>query len=163
MVLILVILVSLTVDVNQAEEKWVPYQPDPKQVTVRVNEVDGKIFVETSITFKNAGFYVDWNSVAQNDSSFYVYVKVKAWTGPSAQVITQKTHVYNLGSLPPGSYSFVFNVNGNPVKTVKFKVEPSWFEISSYLPFLILVMLILIVFIFIVFVRIKRQHESLRS
>ena len=107
-----------------SHEKWIPYKPNPEQVKISVEKTDkDKTLIKVSITFKSGGFRVDWGQVERKNSVFSVDTKVEAWTGPAIQVITVETATYNLGSLQPGDYTFIFNVNGQYVKSVEFKVE----------------------------------------
>jgi hypothetical protein len=43
------------------------------------------------------------------------------WTGPAIQVITTLSHTYDLGQLPPGSYTIVFKANGQPVTSIGYQ------------------------------------------
>lgn len=112
-------------DFEVIPEKWIPYQPNPEQVELSMEQKNGKTLIKTTITFKNAGFKVFWGSVTRENNVFKAYSKIEGWTGPSAQVITIQTNIYDLGLLKPGKYTFEFYANDKPIKSIIFEVQPS--------------------------------------
>jgi hypothetical protein len=90
---------------------------------VTISTSNGNTSAEVRLTCPNTGYRVtDWGIVARNDSEFSVDAKVERWTGPSAQMITTLAHVYSLGSLGPGTYSFAVKVYGSVVKRQQFTI-----------------------------------------
>ncbi|MCX8176368.1 MAG: hypothetical protein N3E48_03960 [Candidatus Bathyarchaeota archaeon] len=129
-------------------DKWVPYTPSSDMVNVSVVMHDKLVKVNVSIIFPHGGFRVEWGQLKKESLTFYSDSKVDMWTGPSIQVITEKSYIYSLGELPPGKYEFVFLVNGEVVKAISFEVL-SWkpdLEIFSWRILALLVYLLMVVF-----------------
>jgi hypothetical protein len=83
----------------------------------------GNTSAEVKLTCPNTGYRVtDWGAVARTDNQFSVDAKVERWTGVSAQMIMTITHVYALGAISPGTYSFAVKVYGSVVKTQQFTI-----------------------------------------
>lgn len=111
------------------EERWITYIPKPEEVEIGVKVIGradraGRrtVFIEVSITFRHAGFLVEWDELEVEDSILEAEAEVWMWTGPSAQVITTRRRVYT-ARLSPGTYEFIFVVDEKPVKTVTFEVK----------------------------------------
>jgi DNA repair exonuclease SbcCD ATPase subunit len=118
--------------VEKAEERWIPYTPGSENVEVNIRQVapilpgeSPEVLVEVVIVFPHAGFRVDWDGIERDGKVFTVNVKVEEWTGPSIQVVTRKTHVYELGKLEPGIYTFTFKANGKILVIQQFEVKAS--------------------------------------
>jgi hypothetical protein len=78
---------------------------------------------EVRLTCPNTGYRVtDWGTVVRTDNEFAVDAKVERWTGVSAQMIMTISHVYALGALPPGTYSFVVKAYGTVMKRQSFTI-----------------------------------------
>ena len=107
-------------------QEWVPCLPPwPDEVRLEAISIGENAHVKVEITFPCAGFDVDWGSVTRIDNlTFSADTKIWAWTGPSAQVITTKSHVYDLGTLSPGIYEFIFKAWGIPIKSLQFAHPP---------------------------------------
>ena len=81
----------------------------------------GNTSAEVKLTCPNSGYRVlDWGQVGRTDNEFFVDAKVERWTGVSAQMITTIAHVYALGTVPPGTYSFAVKVYGSVVARQQF-------------------------------------------
>ena len=86
----------------------------------------GNTSAEVKLTCPNTGYRVtDWGVVARSDNEFSADAKVERWTGVSAQMIITITHVYSLGALAPGTYSFAVKVYGSVVKRQQFTIGTS--------------------------------------
>lgn len=115
---------------ERTKEKWVPYMPvagsvevNIRQVMPSLREVLPRVIAEVAIVFPHAGFRVDWGGVERDGTVFTVDARVEEWTGPSAQVIVRKTHMYALGELEPGTYVFILKANGETLVIKQFEVE----------------------------------------
>lgn len=83
----------------------------------------GNTSAEVKLTCPNTGYRVlDWGQVGRTDNEFFVDAKVERWTGMSAQMITTIAHVYALGAIPPGTYSFAVKVYGSVVRRQQFTI-----------------------------------------
>jgi hypothetical protein len=117
------------------EEKWIPYIPTSEQVSIDVyvykvyspakpsKSMEWMVSVRVTLTFPSAGFQVSsWGALSREGNDLLVDARVMQWTGPSAQVVTKAVHVYTLGKLEPGTYTFTFKAWGQPVASTTFKV-----------------------------------------
>jgi hypothetical protein len=103
-------------------DTWVPISTG-FATDIAITTSGGNTFAEVKFTCSDAGHrVVDWGGVARTDNQFSVDAKVERWTGGSAQMIITIKHVYDLGALSPGTYSFVVKVYGTVVKTQQFTV-----------------------------------------
>jgi hypothetical protein len=76
------------------------------------------------LTFQDAGFRVaNWGTPVQSGNTFIADAIVERWNGGSAQVITTTAQIYDLGTIPPGSYTFNFRNSGTQVKSLNFTVS----------------------------------------
>jgi len=103
-------------------EEWRPTLPPwPETVWLEAISIEGNAYVNVGMTFPTGGYDVDWGSVTRiDDLTFSADAKIWVWTGPVIQVITEASHVYDLGALPPGFYEFIFTVWGTPIKSLPF-------------------------------------------
>ncbi len=105
---------------------WIPATFEHVEVKLEALTTDGKTSVKVTLTFPTAGFrVVDWGQVVRSGSDFSVDAKVEMWTEVSAQVITTATHIYDLGAIAPGGYTFTFKSWGAAVKTLSFTAPAS--------------------------------------
>lgn len=101
---------------------------------IAISTSGGNTSAEVKLTCPNTGYRVtDWGSVVRTDNEFSVDAKVERWTGVSAQMIITITHVYSLGALAPGTYSFAVKAHGSVVKTQQFTVGPAAPAVPSLL------------------------------
>lgn len=108
----------------------------------------GTVYARVKLTFPDAGYRVaDWGQVVRTGNDFTVDARVERWTGGSAQVITTIEHLYRLGQVAQGSYSFTFKSYGMLFKTQPFTVsaapppmnaidDPAFFARQHYIDFL---------------------------
>ncbi len=103
---------------------FVPATLDPSMVEFKNWTVNGETSVYVKLTFPDAGFRVaSWGAPFGNGpNAFAVNAGVERFNGASAQVLTNTAQIYNLGSLPAGSYTFTFQNFGTVVKTHNFTV-----------------------------------------
>ena len=113
--------------VPECQAQTTPYYPPATIVTISPQPDVGDVTVAVSVALPDACHYLgDWGQptfVGQN-----VYVDTQFWvkTGVEcAQVITTVSNKYDLGTLPPGDYTFVFQAWGRTIKTQTFTVPGS--------------------------------------
>lgn len=120
--LLLVILFFCVASTSVAAETWEPVSTG-FATDIAISTSGGNSSAEVKLTCPNSGYRVtDWGAVVRSGNEFSADAKVERWTGVSAQVITTITHVYALGALSPGTYSFVLKAHGSVVKTQQFTI-----------------------------------------
>ena len=94
-------------------EGWI--EGYPMSVDVEVEPLNGKVNLTVTMVFKHAGYKVEWGSalIDLENRRINIHTRVWEWTGPSAQVVTRKSHNYTL-TLRPESYTVVIYINDNP-------------------------------------------------
>jgi hypothetical protein len=108
--------------VPTSQEEWVPYTPAAEQTEIEIHEHEGKRIAVVAITFPDAGYRVDWGTLAREGNTFRADAKVDRYLGPAPAVITTKRQEYLLGALEPGTYTFEFSARGVPVESATFSV-----------------------------------------
>jgi len=94
-------------------EKWIPAKP--MDINIKLDKEDNTTLTTVIMTFNHAGYKVDWEACIIKDKVINIYTDVYMWTGPSAQVITEKKNTYKL-VLTPGEYTLNVYVNGQLMK-----------------------------------------------
>ncbi len=90
---------------------------------VVISTSGGNTSAEVRLTCPNTGYRViDWGTVGRSNNEFSADTKVERWTGVSAQMIMTITHVYALGGLSPGTYSFAIKAYGSIIKIQQFTI-----------------------------------------
>ena len=137
-----------TLAASSTAEQWEPAPPNSTGTEISTLISNGAVYARVKLTFPNAGYRVtDWGQVVRTGSDISVDAKVERWTGGSAQVITIVEHLYELGELTLGTYSFTFKSYGALFKTQPFTVnstppvanavdDPAFFVRQHYLDFL---------------------------
>lgn len=116
---------SAYLEIVSAEEQWIPYVPLPDQVDLEFWIEDQVAYVEVSVTFYDAGYNVsDWGDVVKDGYEIWADSEIWDWTGPAALVITTLCHIYNLGELEHGTYTFTFKAWSLPVESIVFTIPP---------------------------------------
>ena len=72
----------------------------------------------------STGVKVDWGDVTREGNRFWVDVEASHSNEPSLPVVTEKSHIYRLGSLEPGHYYFVVFAHGRRIGEKRFAVKP---------------------------------------
>ena len=81
-------------------------------------------YAEVVLTFPNTGYRVsDWGSVTRAGNEFIADARVERFTEGSGQAITVKENTFDLGALPPGTYTFTFKSYGVSLASREF--DPS--------------------------------------
>ncbi len=116
---------SSSASVRAQQETFVPITLNAAQTEIHLwTSGAGVTYARVKLTFAHGGFRVtDWGEPTRNGNNFAVDIKPEQWTGLSTQAIMYLTHVYELGTLPSGSYSFNVNSRGAAVRSEQF--DPS--------------------------------------
>ena len=119
---LLVVLTLFFCGTTAFAETWEPVSRG-FSTDIVISTSGGSTSAEVKLTFPNSGYRVpDWGAVTRTDNEFSVDAKVERWTGLSAQMITTITHVYTLGALSPGTYSFAVKAYGLVVARNQFTI-----------------------------------------
>jgi len=107
-------------------QEWRPTLPPwPDTVRLEAISVGENVHVKVAMEFPTSGYNVNWGSVTRiDDSTFSADAELWVWTGYVLMVITGASHTYDLGALSPGTYRFIFNVWGIPIKSSQFTHPP---------------------------------------
>jgi hypothetical protein len=93
------------------------------QVELKTWQADGRTEAHAKMTFPTTGYRLaNAGAVARNGNVFTADSFVERSVGVTLQVPTSTAAIYNLGSLAPGDYTFVFRVSGAEVKRLPFTV-----------------------------------------
>ena len=108
-------------------ESWVPTVLSANQVEIRSWTLNGQTFVYLKLNFSDAGFRVgNWGMpVLSGANQFTLDSTIERFTGGSAQVLTNAANIFNLGSLPAGTWAFNFRNSGTLVTTHVINVSLS--------------------------------------
>jgi Domain of unknown function (DUF4214) len=102
---------------------WIPTVLNASQVEMKSWTISGVTSVYVKLTFPDAGYRVaNWGTPQLAQNAWTVDATVERFNGGSAQVITNTAQIYQLGSIPAGSYTFTFKNSGTTVKTLSFTV-----------------------------------------
>lgn len=89
-----------------------PYQyvPDSSMVPLSHYRINGNSYVMAYIELPSSTCYVDyWGSIYT--SLNYIFVSAQIWrSSPELPIVIPVSHVYDLGALPLGTYTFIFMV-----------------------------------------------------
>jgi hypothetical protein len=120
--LLIAICLSLFVSLSaRATEEFVPYQPTPAETEIHVWTSGNTTFARVKFTFRDCGpRIIDWGSVERSGNDFSVDVKAERWTGVVCAAITTYEHIYSLGTLAPGAYTFTVKSNGANILSRQF-------------------------------------------
>lgn len=122
LLLVLLVFFCCAARTTVSAETWEPVSTG-FATDIAISTSGGNTSAEVRLTCPNTGYRVtDWGAVARSDNEFSADAKVERWTGVSAQMITTITHVYALGALSPGTYSFAVKAYGSVVKTLQFTI-----------------------------------------
>jgi hypothetical protein len=106
-------------------ETFIPFVPASRQVSLAPQiQSSGQTTAHLELEFCDSGYRItDWGQVRRQGDAFVVDTSIERWTGGACMVITQKSHDYDLGSLPPGQYTFTFMASGQVIKSQSFTVQ----------------------------------------
>jgi len=104
---------------------WVPYVPTAEQTEIEISTIGGVTYAKVTLTFPDTGYRVkDWGTISRTNNDFSVDALVERWTGVSSPTVTQLSHTYELGKLPPDTYTFTFMAWGTIVESEEFTIAP---------------------------------------
>jgi hypothetical protein len=107
-----------------AAEEWLPYQPTPEETEIHVWTSGSTTLARVKFTFRDCGTrIIDWGSVQRSGNDFSVDIKAERWTGIVCLAITTAEHIYDLGTLSPGAYTFTVKSRGATIESSQF--DPS--------------------------------------
>jgi uncharacterized repeat protein (TIGR01451 family) len=88
--------------------------------------VGGRTYVYVMPKFPDAGYRVtDWGQAVRAGNDFSADALVEKFNGAAIQAVKTTAQIYDLGSLVPGSYNFIFKNSGTVVKSLAFTVSAS--------------------------------------
>jgi hypothetical protein len=120
-VLIVSILLLLFLSLSIRAEEYVPYQPLPSETEIHPWTSGSTTFVRVKFTFRDCGSrIIDWGTVERSGNDLSVDIKADRWTGVVCLAITTYEHVYELGTLAPGTYTFTVKSRGATIKSEQF-------------------------------------------
>ncbi len=125
---------------GSGEDKWVYGKPLNSTITYKYNPDARVLNISIKLSFRHAGYRVEWRDVVLKDRVIEVYVDVLEYTGPSAQVITVKEHSFTLENIDRGVYRVKVFVNNELFSEESIRVG---LEGSSILGFIVLCILFL--------------------
>ncbi len=116
-------------------EGFVSYILNPSQVDVSTT-TNNPTWASVNLTFGSSAVQVlSWGGPVRQGNTITVNLQMETWTGLSAQVITHKSQMYNLGNLPAGTYTLQINCGGALVKEITFNVlapsAASWLAVAQ--------------------------------
>lgn len=104
-------------------ERFVHYVPPSGAVDLAYWKENGTSYIYARATFGSSGYNVSsWGTPFVVGNNIEVNADIWRWTGGALAVITHANHVYDLGVLEPGNYTFTFKVWNERVKTMAFTV-----------------------------------------
>ena len=123
--------ITLNWTLSNCGDTWVSTVLNSNQVEFRSWTLNGQTFVYIKLNFQDAGFRVaNWGTPVQSGANaFTLDSTVERFTGGSAQVLSNTANIFNLGSIPAGTWAFNFRNSGSLVAThiinVSFSTPPS--------------------------------------
>src|SRR5436853_7384688 len=112
---------SSSVAQNQTE----PYTLRSDQTEIRVWTSGSTTYARVKATFPDTSYYVDWGQVTSMDNFFSVDLPGTHSLGISFPEVTELSHIYELGTLASGSYTFNVSSRGAVVKALQFDRDQS--------------------------------------
>jgi len=104
-------------------EQWVHFVPSSGNVDLEYWIENQTSYISVAITFYTAGYNISsWGTTTRDGSNFFANSEIWRWTGVVAQIVWTARHIYDLGHLEDGNYTFTFLTWSVPVKGIWFKV-----------------------------------------
>src|SRR5207302_6385153 len=100
-----------------AQNQTEPYTLRSDQTEIRVWTSGSATYARVKATFPDTGYYVDWGQVTRTSNFFNVDLRGTHSLGISFPDVIELSHVYELGTLASGSYSFDVSSRGTAVKS----------------------------------------------
>ncbi len=108
-------------------ETWTSVALLSDQVDIQTwKQSDGKTYAKVKLTFPDSGYRVldhNWGQPPPFGNNFTVDSVVERSNGARIQTAVTAVHIYDLGQLLPGNYTFTFKTHGAATKTQNFTVS----------------------------------------
>ncbi len=101
-------------------EQCVPYIRGYSQI--EVDCANGEVNISVTLNYGSSGHLVSWGDFAREGNTFLVNVETWMWTGIVLDVLTSDSHIYKLGYLEAGIYTFTFKCWDTVVESQSFTV-----------------------------------------
>ncbi len=138
-----------------------PSRPLTASMKVEYEAKTKTMKIHVAMTFKHGGFKVEWGDPLMTDGVIELRTKVLEYTGPSIQVLTRKTHMYEVKA-EPGQYEirlYVNNILFNATK-VTIKVQKLTGKIVELIEGnIVTIILIAIIIILIILLAVTRTRR----
>ena len=108
-----------------AQNQTEPYILRSDQTEIRVWTSGPTTYARVKATFPDTSYYVDWGQVTSMNNVFSVDLPGTHSLGISFPEVTELSHVYELGTLASGSYTFNVSSRGAAVKSLQFDRDQS--------------------------------------
>ena len=96
----------------------------PEVLSIDIFDVSGNYFAEVTLVFRDMGYRIpDWGDVQRTGNVLFADSKVEDWTGFAPLIIAEEAHIYELGELSPGTYTFDFRAWGESVENANVVVQ----------------------------------------
>jgi len=109
---------------HQEEKEWLPFVPDQDRLEIEIHtSLEEDTEAEVTLTFRHTGFNVaDWNKVNRTENEFLVDAEIERRTKVTQPAYQTFENVYELGTLSPGYYEFIFKSHNVSVDSTEFSV-----------------------------------------
>jgi len=109
---------------HQEEEEWLPFVPDQDRAEIEIHtSLEEDTEAEVTLTFRHSGFRMaDWNEVDRTEDKFLVDAEIERSTKTTQPIVTTFENMYDLGTLSPGRYEFIFKSHNVSVDSTEFSV-----------------------------------------
>lgn len=97
----------------------------PPTVTaeVRTWTLEGRTQAYVRLTLPDGSYRVaDWGRVTNAGAEFFADARVERVGGNPTQIVTNDAHIYDLGVLAPGTYTFTFRSDQGTAQSINFTV-----------------------------------------
>ena len=101
-----------------------PYTLSSGQTEIRVWTSGSTTYARVKVTFGDGGYGLDWGQVTSTNNNFMVDIPA-SYSGGGTTEIVEVSHVYQLGTLASGTYSFSVTSRGTAVKRLQFDRDQS--------------------------------------
>jgi hypothetical protein len=123
---VLALLGLVVIALQSVSECWAqvggPYVPPRSSIEITAKTNDAVVMTAVSVDLPNPCMSVNWGQASLSGNTVFVNAQFSWSALICAQVITTVSTQYNLRTLPPGNYNFVFEAWGTQVQTQAFSV-----------------------------------------
>ena len=94
------------------------------QVELKNWTIGGRTSIYVKLNFPDTGFRVlNWGTPTQAGNDFSVNASVEKFNGATTPAISNTAQIWDLGTIPPGNYTFTFRTSGTTAKVLNFTVS----------------------------------------